>query len=182
MNVPPTIIRQVEDKILETYIRAQILFGRPFELPSIHFDLRGLCAGRARYRDNLIRLNSLLLCENTEEFISRTVPHEVAHLLNNALNGRVRPHGPEWKTIMCALGLNPIRCHNYKVEHTITQRQRRHTYYCACQTHWISQTVHNRMRRGFVYSCSRCGAQITPIRSRLTPDDSTIVLPATDHQ
>ncbi len=82
------------------------LYGRAFELPSIEWNLRGSFAGRADGRNNRMRLNPVLLCENTEDFIKQTVPHEVAHLANRTVHGpHVRPHGPEWKSMMRALGL-----------------------------------------------------------------------------
>lgn len=124
-----SLIGQVEDKILETYLLAETLFNQCFELPSIHWDLSGLCAGRAVWPDNRIRLNPILLCENAEDFIRETVPHEIAHLLNRAMNGNgVKPHGREWKAIMRAMGLKPQRCHNYKLSKT---RPR------PAQPHWL---------------------------------------------
>lgn len=161
MKISNEIICRVEDKVIETYLAAQGLFGRLFELPSIAWDLRGVCAGRAHARKNLIRFNPILLCENVEEFLRQTVPHEVAHLVNRELHGWfVRPHGPEWKSIMRAFGLQPLRCHNYGVENARVFRQHRHAYQCECQQHSISQATHNRIRRGFRYSCRCCGAVI----------------------
>lgn len=168
MNVPSNTLRQVEDKILETYLRAEKLFARTFELPTIQWDLRGLCAGKALCRANCIRLNPVLLCANTEDFIRQTVPHEVAHLVNRALNGgAVKPHGPEWRAIMRAFGLAPLRCHNYDVEPTASRTQERHAYYCLCRIHQISQTKHNRIRRGFIYRCRHCGVSIVHSRASL---------------
>jgi hypothetical protein len=110
------LVGQVEDKVLETYLLAEKVFGRCFDLPSIQWNLSGACAGRAIWPDNRIRLNPVLLCENVEDFVRETVPHEIAHLLNRAMNGNsVTPHGKEWKAIMRAMGLKPQRCHNYNV-------------------------------------------------------------------
>ncbi len=47
-----------------------------------------------------IRLNPVLLLENSEAFIEEVVPHELAHLLVWKHFGRVAPHGKEWKWMM----------------------------------------------------------------------------------
>lgn len=133
-------VRQVEDKVLETYLLAETLFRRCFELPSIRWDLSGTCAGRAIWPDNRIRFNPVLLCENTSDFIREIVPHEIAHLLNRAMNGSgAKPHGPEWKTIMRALGLEPRRCHKYDVTNARVRNVQRYILKCACRTHSISK-------------------------------------------
>jgi SprT protein len=159
-------VRQVEDKVLETYLLAERVFRRCFELPSIQWDLSGACAGRAIWPDNRIRLNPVLLCENANDFIRETVPHEIAHLLNRAINGRgVKPHGPEWKNIMRALGREPRRCYNYDVTNARVCKAQRHTYKCACRTHSISQRIHNAFLRGALYVCQDCKVTLKPVQS-----------------
>src|SRR5712671_2184617 len=154
MEIADNIVRRVEDKVIETYLLAQSLYGRVFDVPDIEWSLRGLTAGRAMFRGNRIRLNAIFLRDNTEDFIAQTIPHEIAHLLNNALHGfRVKPHGPEWKSIMRALGLSPIRCHDYDVTKAAFRRQKRHIYFCDCGVRSISQTIHNRVCRGWAYQC-----------------------------
>src|ERR1039458_2075993 len=143
MNLNSQIIRRVEDKVIETLLQVQTLYGRAFELPSIEWNLRGVCAGLAQVRENRIRLNPVLLSENTEHFIRQTVPHEIAHLVNRALHGpHVRAHGPEWKSIMHALGLPPMRCHQYDATNVRTRTPRRYAYQCNCRSHPVSQIVH----------------------------------------
>jgi SprT protein len=166
MNLTNQIIGRVEDKVIETLLQAQTLYGRAFELPSIEWNLRGACAGLAHARDNRIHLNPILLSENTEHFIAQTVPHEIAHLVNRALHGhRVRPHDPEWKSIMHAFGLPALRCHKYDVANARTRMQRRYDYHCNCRSHPVSQIMHNRIRRGWTYFCRRCGTTVRPAPS-----------------
>jgi predicted SprT family Zn-dependent metalloprotease len=62
-------VAKVEDKVLETYIKADAIWQRQFELPRLLFDLRGCCAGRACYRDYQIRLNPVLLLKNQTDFV-----------------------------------------------------------------------------------------------------------------
>ena len=167
MKLNSQIIGRVEDKVIKTLLQAQTLYGRPFELPSIEWNLRGVCAGLARVRENRIRLNPVLLAENTEHFILQTVPHEIAHLVNRTLHGphvrahgpHVRAHGPEWQYIMHALGLPAERCHQYDVANARTPAQRRYDYHCNCRSHPVSQIVHNRIRRGLTYTCRRCAVR-----------------------
>ena len=151
--------------MIDTFLQLQALYGRVFELPSINWNLQGRCAGKAYPSENRINLNSTLLINNTDDFIEQTVPHEIAHLINRTLNGpQVRPHGPEWKAIMRALGLPPLRCHNYAVNQTGTRWRKRTMYFCACDFHFVSQIVHNRICRGQIYRCRHCGLPLTTNR------------------
>lgn len=81
MNIPTTLLNdlaaKVEVKVLETYIKADAIWQRQFELPRLLFDLRGCCAGRGCYRDYQIRLNPVLLLKNQTDFVEQTVFHEV---------------------------------------------------------------------------------------------------------
>ena len=177
MNLNSPIIRQVEDKVIETLLQVQTLYGRAFELPSIEWNLRGACAGIAHARENRIRLNPVLLSENMEHFIGQTVPHEIAHLVNRTMHGpHVRSHGPEWKSIMHALGLPPERCHQYDVANARTRTPRRYAYQCNCRSHPVSQIVHNRICRGLTYLCGHCGSQIRPETSSRTVQNSSPAL------
>lgn len=161
------LVKQVEDKVLETYLRAEQVFQRSFELPEIDWGQRGTCAGRASWRQNQISLNSVLLIENRDEFIREIVPHEVAHLINRALHGpMVKPHGSEWRSVMVALGQTPNRCHNFDVSNARVRTERRHTCRCKCTSHSVSQRVINRILRGAIYKCCHCGSAIEPVDSQ----------------
>jgi SprT protein len=160
ITVPNELIAKVEDKVLETFIKAEAIWQRQLELPRLQFDLRGTCAGRAYYRDYQIRLNPVLLFENQTDFIEQTVPHEVAHLLTSTLHtgpARVMPHGPEWKSVMLALGLKPVRCHSYDTSNAQVRRERRFTYACACGIVVESARSHFKLQCGEIRSvCRRC--------------------------
>lgn len=157
MKPPEQLIDRVENRVIETYQLAENIYHRTFELPSIDWDLSGHCAGKAYLIENRIRLNSTLLIQNADDFIRQTVPHEIAHLLNHAMNGRsVRPHGPEWQSIMRNLGLPPRRRHNYPVAVQWRRPRPRHSLYCMCREHFVTQAVLNRMSVGRVYICRQC--------------------------
>jgi SprT protein len=96
-----------------------------------------------------------------ETFLNRTCPHEVAHLVTFQVFGE-RGHGPKWKQVMQALNVqDDSRCHSYDTSSVArTYTVRRWHYNCACKTHTVSTTVHNRILRGARYTCKRCGTGI----------------------
>lgn len=151
-------------KLNETLAKARQLFGRDFPAPRVTFDLRGRTAGMAHYTQNLIRLNDVLLRENGDAFVARTVPHEVAHLLAHQIYGHgIRPHGPEWKNVMRRLGLVPSRCHSYDTTNAVTRRVEKFSMFCACQEHKVTRRVVAKVEMGARYTCRKCR---TPIASQ----------------
>lgn len=127
----------------------------------IRFDLRGQSAGMASHgaaSGLVIRYNPLLLRENGEDFLRRTVPHEVAHLITRLVFGlRCRPHGEEWREVMAFFGADPSRCHNYDTSRARTRTLTQYPYACGCRDHALSSIRHNRARRGQRYLCRSCG-------------------------
>lgn len=137
------------------FARAKIAPG--LYMPTISFDLTGTRAGIAYWRRRHIRLNAVLLLENVEHFESDVIPHELAHLLCRAAHGKkVAPHGPEWKSFMRKLGVEPDRTHDLD-----TANSRQSTlvfgYACACNAkNCLSQLKHKRACAGTVYRCGKC--------------------------
>ena len=140
--------------------------GRP---PTTSFELRGRVAGWAydkgcrRYQHH-IRYNLDIAAANLEGFLARTVPHEVAHIVDYFMNGYSSHHGKKWKQIMVDFGLEPTRCHSYEKGAEPTRTLKRFTYYCHCQSYELTSIRHNRIKRGKSYSCRSC-------HSKLTTDD-----------
>jgi len=136
-------------------------FDAALTTPSVRFDLRGTSAGQVRVTDGgdcLVRYNARLLERHPRAFLSRTVPHETAHLVVFGLFGpRVPPHGRKWRAIMALFGSAPERCHNYRVDGLQVRRLRRYDYRCACRTHQLTSIRHNRIRSGQSYRCKQCG-------------------------
>ena len=134
--------------------------------PDIRFDLRGQAAGQVRWQPRgrcEIRYNLDIARRHRDDFLARTVPHEVAHLLTVSCHGRTSPHGPEWRAMMQHLGIsNPTRCHEYSIDEDTVRRQRRWRYQCGCREHQLSTTRHKRMQSGSaVYRCSVCGNDLS---------------------
>lgn len=119
-------------------------------MPRVLFNKRGTTAGVANHRDWTVNFNAVLLMENTEEFLSRTVPHELAHLgtylvYPDSMTGGItfdrfgRPrrekrdiHGYYWQEVMRVLGVKDIsRCHSYDVSNARVKKKARHIYVCT---------------------------------------------------
>ena len=150
----------VSDKLKELRLKTRELFEVKID-PTISYDLRGQAAGQANYRHNVIRLNRELLEKYTADFIDQTIPHEFAHLVAYQVYGsRIKPHGKEWKSVVLALGAKPVRTHSY--EATPTRRLKRFRYQCDCpdSLYEITSVRHNRILRGHIYLCKKCGSSL----------------------
>ena len=154
--------------------RTRALLG-PMQNASIEvrFDLRGKTAGQVRIPARgryLIRYNLELLKRGGIDFIERTIPHEVAHVLAYHRHGpKIRPHGREWKGIMRQLGAEPTRCHHYDVSGLGARRLRHFQYHCSCMEHQLSSIRHNKVAKGQRYLCRRCGEPLRPGRLGAIP-------------
>jgi len=160
--------QQVEAAVRQAEKRAREFYRLALPEASIDFSLRGRCAGQARVDRNGetgLRINQQLLAENRDDFLSNTIPHEVAHLVVNwqARNKRQRPrpHGPEWQAVMQdCYQLSPKRCHSYQTTpaRVVT---RPFLYTCNCREHRLTSIMHNRISRSYQALCKACR---TPIR------------------
>jgi SprT protein len=151
----------VVDATRRCIARAGLLFGREFAGIPVTFELSGRAAGMYRVRGarREIRYNPYIFARYFSDNLANTVPHEVAHYVTDVLHGlrRVRPHGPEWRAVMRALGAEPVATCRYDLDGLPVRRQRRFSYQCACSTYSLSTVRHNRMLDGRVrYSCRRC--------------------------
>lgn len=100
-------------QIAETYEKARVVYGREFPLPSLSFDKAGRVAGTAWLQRNHVMLNPVLMEQNLDRFLSCTIPHECAHLIEWQLSGQ-GGHGREWQRVMRDLGVvDATRCHSY---------------------------------------------------------------------
>jgi SprT protein len=150
----------VLDKLAGLRVKARELYGVNIK-PTVSYDLKGLAAGQANYQHNRIRLNRELLEKYAADFIAQTVPHEFAHLVAYQKFGRrIKPHGSEWKSVMVALGAEPSRTHSFKV--APTRRLRRFLYQCNCpsSSYELTSVRHNRIQRGHIYLCNKCGSSL----------------------
>jgi SprT protein len=170
------------NKVEESFKKAEAFFGKTLERPrNIIFKRSGTTAGWSCYGRKELMFQLDLAEHHQEDFINETVPHEVAHYVddlvygNKYANGRRQVHGPRWKYIMTRVyGLNPDRCHNYDTSVTITRKQDRYEYTCGCTTHKISTTLHNKILRGNPRSCMRCRQRITWKNGNVIPKSNPL--------
>jgi SprT protein len=159
--------KRILEKVEESFLIAEAFFNTTFERPrNIIFKRSGTTAGYSNYNMRELMFQLDLAEAHAEEFIRETVPHEVAHYVQRAVYGyskRVQHHGWQWKYIMSRVfKLVPERCHTYDTSVTKVKRQQRFPYKCACRTHSISTTIHNRIQQsGRKYRCTDCGTPIT---------------------
>jgi predicted SprT family Zn-dependent metalloprotease len=99
------------------------------------FDLKGKCAGqycKTRIRVNGVnwyfRWNLEAARKYTQDYLVNTVGHEVAHHIADTIHGTSCGHDKRWKAVMRDLGLEPARCHSYKL--TPARRPRKFQWEC----------------------------------------------------
>lgn len=128
------------------------------------FDITGSAWGYyiRKNKQQFIRYNPWLFALHFTEGLNDTVPHEVAHyIVDMRYRRRCKPHGPEWREVMQFFGIEkPRATARYSLDGIPVRRQKRHIYYCDCQTHKISSTRHYRILRGIKYACRQCGSHL----------------------
>jgi SprT protein len=152
-------------KVEESFVIAEKFYNRTFERPrNIIFKRSGTTGGHSHYGRRELMFQLDLAEHNQEDFLKRTVPHEVAHYVQRAVYGysrngkKVMPHGTEWKYIMRNVyHLNPDRCHTYDTSVTTTRKRARDfKWSCDCKIHNVTSNIHNKMLRGQRRRCITC--------------------------
>ena len=147
---------EVIQKSYEYIDKANALYNLNIVYPEILFNLKGVTAGIAYYNPLRVRYNQFLLNENTQEFISTTVPHETAHIVEFVKYGRCG-HKENWKGIMRAFGItNPQRCHDFNTAYC-RRKSQQYIYTCGCMEHRFGKKLHERLKYdSFGYTCKKC--------------------------
>ncbi len=156
---------------METRILTQIEFYKKIifeiykidlKIENVKFDIKGTCAGKAivSYGKYYLRFNPSIYnnSQNSEVFLTTTIPHELSHLVVFELERlgfykNPKSHGVEWKEIMKKLGVSPTRVHNFDLSTTFIEKI---VYKCECQTHYLSKREHNNILNGSHYLCKKC--------------------------
>lgn len=149
----------IDQTVDDCITKAQRAFQRAFAKPDVSFALKGKTAGKALLEDNEIRLNPVLLLENTDAFIEDVIPHEIAHLITHQVFGRVKPHGKEWQYVMTSVfGVAANTTHRFSLD---SVRGITFEYRCDCQTHPLTIRRHNKVQRQqATYLCRRCNTHL----------------------
>ena len=141
MQVTADVKTRVQRKIAEGLDKARAAYNITLEVPTVVYKKRGTTAGTANYRTWTIDLNPVLLMENVDAFIERTVPHELAHLITDRVypeahtrrfRGEKREvHGPRWRSVMRTLGVaDSTRCHSYDTS-SVKRSKTSYEYKCT---------------------------------------------------
>ena len=166
--IPPIDASQRKEVVDQThhYIDlAASLLDRDFSPIPVLFDLSGKCAGmyRVSNQKKVIRYNPYIFVKYYEDSLDNTVPHEVAHYISDCVYGRrrIKPHGPQWKSIMRAFGKPPTVTSRYDLTGIPTRQYQRLPYHCACQSFELTihrhKKIQNRQRQ---YFCRQCKAEL----------------------
>lgn len=152
-----TVTKEIKDRVnarlRECIELAEKNFNMKFPFPEVKYIPRGTGGGYAEPWKWTVAFNSILLMENVDEFIHRTVAHEMAHLVDykahperfkhpgytRTRDGRLKRkplpvHGYTWKAIMMLFGAPPTRCHSYDVSNSKVKKRtrRKHEWVCGC--------------------------------------------------
>jgi len=138
--------REVQQRVVEKLeacveIANKHFINRTIRMPVIKYDVKGTRGGYVNSGVNVVHYNPILLMDNIDAFIGRTVPHELAHLITYIVfgtehtTGRRRRrivHGESWREVMRVLGAPTTRCHSYDTKAARTRRKMpRVEYTCA---------------------------------------------------
>jgi len=160
-NLNPRQIQQVHDKT-DYYIQlANKKLSLQLSSIDVKFDLKGRTSGMfvVKHNEVFIRYNEVIFSRYFEDSLENTVAHEVAHYVVHSMHGirKVKPHGHEWKRVMNLFEVKPEVTSKYDVSALPLHRQKQHDYSCACMTHQLSSTRHNKVQTNkAVYKCRKC--------------------------
>jgi len=165
-KLSPRQIQQVYDKT-DHYIQfANLKLSLQLSDIAVKFDLKGRTSGMfvVKHNEMYIRYNEVIFSRYFEDNLVNTVAHEVAHYVVHGMYGlrKVKPHGQEWKQVMRLFDVKPEVTSQYDVSMLPLHRQKLHNYSCACMTHQLSTTRHNKVQKNrAVYKCRKC---LQPLR------------------
>lgn len=148
---------QVRSKLLSCIDIANEHYGVDITMPRIEYKLTGTTAGTANHSTNVVDFNPILLMNNVEAYMKRTVPHEMAHLITDLIDPKAHmsfmgskrsPHGSTWKSVMGVLGADPSRCHQYDTSQ-VERKSSQYEYICeGCgDTLMMGVKRHNKQQR-----------------------------------
>ena len=160
-GIHPELKALAEAKLEATFLEFEQKLDRKLSRPEVTFDLKGRTAGYAFHNPLRVQLNAGLYKANKEDFLERTVPHEVAHIVQFEVYPHSKPHGYEWQNLMYLIGLEPTRCHQYE-----TTPARKHVKWSVtCTTcgrvYKVGSAVLRRLTSGQrKYYCTVCNTQL----------------------
>lgn len=155
--------QEILDKVEECIKIAELHYNASIPRPkNFNFKRKGTTAGWCKYFKSELMFQLDLAEANPDDFLKTLVPHEVAHWVQRWKYPCSKPHGKEWQGIMRHIyKLEPDRCHNYDTSVTTTKKkQATYTYKCKCRTFQLTQTRHNKIKKGIRYRCQNCNTHL----------------------
>jgi predicted SprT family Zn-dependent metalloprotease len=166
MNLTPDLIKRVEDSYLFWIDKANKLFGFN-HIPELKLEECSIRSRAGEANLNFVRLSPFFLIQNTEEMLNQTIPHEIAHSIQVWKYPHAKQwHGPEWKGIMRAMGLQPTRCHSFDVSNNLKRHvPRGYMYFCPDCNQKFNLTIilHNKIIKGQYRICLKCKKRLLPM-------------------
>ena len=166
MIVSPELHQKVQGVVNNTVSLIEAKYGIKFPAPIvIRYDINSArIGGLALMGRNTIRLNNHFLEKFKDEYINRTVVHEVVHLGVHQVYSvgqglRTDGHGAEWKRMMRSVGAEPSRCHTFEADAGVGRQKAKFVYKCNLCRRDISvgPKVHNKLQLGAIYHPHCCG-------------------------
>lgn len=108
-----------------------------------------------RKKEKGIKLSKPLFDKATVEQRVQTIVHEACHIVQFVKFPKSKAHGPEWKSLMRAMKLEPKRCHNVDTTEFKVKKGGA-VVKCPCRTHTFGATRMKRLRAGVKYHCRKC--------------------------
>ena len=72
-----------------------------------------------------------------------------------------KPHGKEWKSVITALGGDPVATGDYSLDGIPVRQYQRFAYQCGCRTHQLTIIRHRRVQADKAnYRCRHCGESL----------------------
>ena len=138
------------NKALEIMETAGDMYCVPMTDVVIKFNLRGQCGGQA-IRDTMgrysIRLNKTAVESHLEEMLTRTIGHEIAHIVCMKDRSLGKNHNSGWQRVDIALGGDGTRCHDMDLKKV--RNVKRFKYVASCGTEVeLTSIIHKRMQNG----------------------------------
>ncbi len=163
LDIVPIQAQQQEQIIAATetcIYQASTALDYSFEPIPVLFDLKGRAAGmyKVKKAQRMIRYNPYIFAKYFTEYLTTTVPHEVAHYVVDVLYGmkNTLPHGAEWREVMAMFNADPSVTCCFDLDGIPIKQYQRYAYTCPCRTHELTKIRHNRVLKGVRYNCRRC--------------------------
>lgn len=117
---------------------------------------------RAQLASARIELSSRLFPLLPDHEQRDTIIHEVCHIVAHAMHGPdIAHHGREWRQLMQKAGGEP-RARSKSIDGADFLRgPNRIPFFCGCRAHAVTAQRADKIRRGFVFVCTRCNEPLT---------------------